>query len=198
MNYYIGDLHLYCKNQLGVSGKKYDGRPFADIEEMHKVMVEKWNARVTEDDTVYILGDVGMKLRKHSLYDVISQMNGHKILIQGNHDDLTDTRYPELFDEIHDYLEIQDVADGKKYELILCHYPILMWNNQHKGSILIYGHTHNTIENDFFKDCIRRMNEDINLRHEKEEAFIAINVGCMFPYMEYEPKCLKELLDVEY
>lgn len=198
MNYYIGDLHLYCKNQLGVSGKKYDGRPFENIEEMHKVMVEKWNARVTEDDTVYILGDVGMKLRKHSLYDVISLMNGHKILIQGNHDDLTDAGYLELFDEIHDYLEIQDVANDRKYALILCHYPILMWNNQHKGSILIYGHTHNTIENEFFKDCIRRMNEDINFRHEKEEAFKAINVGCMFPYMEYEPKSLKELLDLLY
>jgi len=31
MNYYIADLHLFCKNQTK-QGQNYDHRPFADLE----------------------------------------------------------------------------------------------------------------------------------------------------------------------
>lgn len=197
MKYYISDLHLFCKSQLGVSGRNYDGRPFADIEEMHNYIVDKWNAKITDEDTVYILGDVGMKTRKNKIYDVVSMLRGHKILIKGNHDDLSEEHYLALFDEIHDYMEISDTVDDTIHTVVLSHYPILMWNYQHKGAILIYGHTHNTYENTFFQKCISQMNENVLLRHEKDEPFKAFNVGCMFPYMEYEPKSLKELLEIK-
>lgn len=32
-------------------------RPFATVEEMDRTLIENWNARVTDDDQVYILGD---------------------------------------------------------------------------------------------------------------------------------------------
>ena len=32
MNYYIGDLHLFNRNQTD-EGRNYDGRPFATVEE---------------------------------------------------------------------------------------------------------------------------------------------------------------------
>jgi calcineurin-like phosphoesterase family protein len=32
-------------------------RPFASIEEMNEVLVERWNSTVGSDDTVYHLGD---------------------------------------------------------------------------------------------------------------------------------------------
>ena len=34
------------------------------------------------------------------------------------------------------------------------------------------------------------------IRHESEPTFRAINVGCMCSYMDYEPRCLKELLEM--
>ena len=36
---------------------KFDNRPFADLNEMHSVIVDNWNRVVRGDDTVYILGD---------------------------------------------------------------------------------------------------------------------------------------------
>lgn len=35
MNYYIGDLHLFNRNQTD-EGRNYDRRPFATVEEMNQ------------------------------------------------------------------------------------------------------------------------------------------------------------------
>ena len=48
MNFYIGDLHLGCQNS-------FDGRTL----EHDKILKENWNSKVTNADTVYILGDIG-------------------------------------------------------------------------------------------------------------------------------------------
>lgn len=47
MNYYISDLHLFHKN-VTRAGKGFDDRPFDNLEEMHSIIKEKWNAKVTK------------------------------------------------------------------------------------------------------------------------------------------------------
>ena len=37
--------------------------------------------------------------------------------------------------------------------------------------------------------------EEFALRRRGDSYIRAINVGCMHPYMDYEPRSLKELLD---
>ena len=54
MNYFIGDLHLFNRNQTA-EGVNYDRRPFATVDEMHRYILEHWNAKITNGDTVYIL-----------------------------------------------------------------------------------------------------------------------------------------------
>lgn len=58
MNYYISDLHLFHEASIG-----FDGRPFRNLEEMHAEIVRKWNSKVTNGDTVYILGDMSVDYR---------------------------------------------------------------------------------------------------------------------------------------
>lgn len=43
MNYYISDLHLFHRN-VTRAGKNFDNRPFDNLEEMHSIIKEKWNA----------------------------------------------------------------------------------------------------------------------------------------------------------
>ena len=200
MNYYISDLHFFCNSQVdnGV-GENYDGRPFKTLEEMHAYMLKRWNEKVTNGDTVYILGDVALRGRSDALVALVAQLKGKKILIKGNHDDLHDYRYRQLYHEILDHKELSDNFDGQAYKLVLSHYPILMWNGQHKGTILLYGHTHNSVEDVFFQDCIARMNksEELSLRRHGGKEIRAINVGCMHEYMNYEPRTLKEILSAK-
>ena len=194
MNYYISDLHLFHKN-VTRAGKDFDDRPFDNLEEMHSIVKDKWNAKVTNGDTVYILGDLAMRGTQEDLIAFVSTLKGHKVMVKGNHDDIKDLRYKQLFDEICDYKEISDTLDGKNVKLVLCHYPILMWKDQHRGSILLYGHVHNSIEEYYFKKCLREMNnEDFFNRRSGEEVLRAYNVGCMMSYMDYEPKSLTEIV----
>ena len=86
MNYYISDLHLFHKN-VTRAGKGFDDRPFDNLEEMHSIIKEKWNAKVTNGDTVYILGDMAMRGTQEELIALVSTLKGHKIIVRGNHDD---------------------------------------------------------------------------------------------------------------
>lgn len=135
MNYFISDLHfghgatLYCFN-----------RPFLSVEDMDTYLVQQWNKRVTEEDTVYICGDI-------SFYDIIKtktlirRLKGKKVLVFGNHDAelQTDPELPALFTEWGMMLE--RTIDGR--HICLAHYPMLDWPGDREGSWLIYGHIHN-------------------------------------------------------
>src|SRR3990167_7138939 len=61
------------------------GRPFGNVYEMDQAIIANWNAVVGHDDTVYVLGDFAMGEINTTLRYAAS-LNGHKILIAGNHD----------------------------------------------------------------------------------------------------------------
>ena len=195
MNYYISDMHFFHKN-VTKEGNNFDNRPFESLSEMHQYMKEKWNSKITNGDTVYILGDIAMRGTNEELIALVAQLKGKKFLIKGNHDDVSDMRYKNIFQEICDYKEITDYVNNDAYKLVLSHYPILMWNGQHRGTIHLYGHTHNTYEDTFYQECLRTLNLENLQRSERcYDITRAYNVGCMMPYMNYEPRTLKEILD---
>ena len=103
---------------------------------------------------------------------------------------IDDYRYQQLYEEICDYKEIQDGIDGKQYHLVLFHYPIFSWKNMGHGTILLYGHTHDSMEDTYYQECLRKMAEEECSRHIYECRPQAYNV----PWMNYEPRSLKEIL----
>lgn len=78
--FFTSDLHIGHKNCI-----EFDKRPFTDLDHMHRVIINNYNSSVRPQDTCYFLGDVGL-CTGDILKSVISQMNGTKILILGNHD----------------------------------------------------------------------------------------------------------------
>lgn len=100
-----------------------------------------------------------------------------------------------FMEEAFNSKEIRDTLNGENVKLILCHYPILMWKEQHYGSILLYGHVHNSVEEYYFKKYLREMNtEEFFDRRRGDKVLRAYNVGCMLPYMNYEPRTLEEIV----
>ena len=135
MIYVTSDLHFGHKNII-----QYENRPFKDVEEMDTKLIENWNNIVTNEDTVYVLGDFSW-YRGEKTNEILKQLNGMKILIKGNHDKnfLDDKKFDRsLFVEICDYKVIKE--NGVHY--VLFHYPIAEFDGKGKGYIHLYGHIH--------------------------------------------------------
>lgn len=64
---------------------EYGKRPFGNIKEMESELIKRYNEVVSPIDIVYILGDFGFGTLEE-ISRILSQMNGYKILIMGNHD----------------------------------------------------------------------------------------------------------------
>jgi len=135
MIYYISDLHFGHANVI-----EFDKRPFANVEEMDRVMIERWNERVRDVDDVYIIGDFCFRA-PHPAEWYLEQLKGRKHLIVGNHDWplLQEQRAAEMFISIDLMLEIDD--GGRR--IVLCHYPMAEWRNSRRTAWHIYGHIHN-------------------------------------------------------
>ena len=83
---------------------------------------------------------------------------------------------------------------AKSYNISVILWVIIIYCSNCRGVILLYGHTHIIAEDDYFQKCLKEMNENPDFKREGDKDIIAINVGCMQPYMNYEPRSLKELL----
>jgi len=59
-------------------------RPFKNVEEMNKAIVDNWNKTVSKEDTVWHLGDFS---KDKEGYSFVSKLNGKINLILGNYDE---------------------------------------------------------------------------------------------------------------
>lgn len=75
---YISDLHLFDASSLG-------WRPlFSDVYSYADFIIDNWNRFTNPDEIVFIVGDIGHYCQK--TIEVLQRLNGHKLLILGNHD----------------------------------------------------------------------------------------------------------------
>ena len=126
MIYYIADMHFGHTNVL-----RFDNRPFSDTAQMDDTLIQNWNERVASDDSVYVLGDAFWKNEENSVR-IMEKLNGHKHLIQGNHDRVKG-KLRLYWQSIEPYAEVND----ENRLVILSHYPILFYKNQHYGAVML-------------------------------------------------------------
>lgn len=136
--YFISDTHFGSEKLI-----KIENRPFSSVDEMNYAIINNWNQTVGKDDTVIHLGDVAYEdIDYFKLSHIINQLNGHKILIMGNHDKYTTKKYWEsVFHEVYDYPIIYN------HWYMLSHEPLYM--NAHMPYVNIFGHVHS---NPTYKD----------------------------------------------
>ncbi len=149
-NYYAADFHIGHINSIS-----FNNRPFNDIEEMEESIIKNWNNKVTEEDDIWILGDMAYRY-KGDFSEVLVKLKGKKHLIVGNHDTkiLKNEKVRAMFESIDVYKEIVD--NGRM--VVLFHYPILEWNRFYRDSIHIYGHIHNNTDMDTYQIMKNRKN----------------------------------------
>lgn len=124
------DHHFFHKNVI-----TYEARPFEDVEHMNKKLINNWNKVISKNDKVFHLGDFSFA-NKEKTKEIVSKLNGYKILIMGNHDK---SRKPSF------YLEC-GFNEVYKWPIIYCQWYILshepVYLEKNSPYINIHGHVH--------------------------------------------------------
>lgn len=92
--FFTSDWHVGHENSI-----KFDQRPFRDLNHMHTVLVNNYNACVPKDGICYFLGDIGFS-SSDKTKEVINRLNGTKVVIMGNHDKGLNSLYNMGFDAV--------------------------------------------------------------------------------------------------
>ena len=156
--FFMSDVHLDHPNSL-----IFDNRPFRDTDHMHDVIIKRYNAQVPTNGICFLLGDVGVGSSK-VCEEVISKLNGTKILILGNHDKKMNAMYQCGFDVVLNSASIMIMGQ----RVTMSHCPLkgvyredttgmkgvteyMNWHGEHKqhdftltneGQFHLHGHIH--------------------------------------------------------
>lgn len=155
MRWFTSDLHV---GHLRIN--ELAQRPFSSVDEMDQAIVDRWNSVVSTQDIVYVLGDVALGKIDLSLAR-ISQMNGHKVLVPGNHDRVFSGNksayiqrfwpvYHRVFSQIWPEQSLFMMRSGRVVRL--CHFPLYGDSGVNDRYVdkrppvsrtpLLHGHTH--------------------------------------------------------
>lgn len=192
-NFYISDTHFGHVNAL-----TFDGRPYAAIEQSDAQMTENWNSVVTDEDTVYILGDFAMKkIRQEAYLSYMKALNGKKVLVLGNHDITSFSKEERRKAKLIEVCNYKEVKEDNGCIVICSHYPILFYRGDYKPFMYHFcGHVHTSREDKFLSQWINQL---VLSRETKADSYGNIlNVGCMKDYMNYTPQPfwrLKQIID---
>ena len=102
MVWFTSDPHYYHKNVIRLCK-----RPFENLHLMHEHMIQEWNKRVKPNEKVYVLGDFAFA--NYTMANkILSRLQGHKILVSGNHDYAAHKMLLAGFQEVHEnhYIDI--------------------------------------------------------------------------------------------
>ena len=146
------DLHLSHNN---IWKPDYASRPVSSTEEMNEMLISNWNEVVSQNDTVYVLGDVCMGKIAESL-PLCDLLQGHKVLVFGNHDRMfrpkNDNQFHKWMTEYSQYFESITNEMVWNDRLLFNHFPYtgdhtpevryLEDRPVNQGLWLCHGHTH--------------------------------------------------------
>jgi calcineurin-like phosphoesterase family protein len=167
--WFTSDYHLFHYNII-----KFDNRPFKTLDEMHETILNNHNSVVGPNDLVLNLGDGVNAFREkdEALTDLLNQFNGEIYYLPGNHEDRIDLIHKcwKVIDKQILNIHLHQINQ----KVVLCHFPIRVWDCAHWGSWHLHGHLHGGCKND----------EGALLNHDKKLKIL--DVGIMtnnyYPY----------------
>lgn len=144
MDWFTSDTHLGHWNI-----NKHCNRGFASLEEMDKTLLGNINKLVQPNDRLAIVGDFAWwRCSPKQLEDYRAAINCRNVyLIIGNHDEpvLDDLR--PLFVRTEHLLEIKvQTPENSKQRIIMSHYAMRVWNQSHRRSFHLAGHSHGKLK----------------------------------------------------
>jgi calcineurin-like phosphoesterase family protein len=160
--FFTSDQHLGHDRILELGS----GRPFKSIGEHNTIIRNRWFETVTDEDTVYVMGDIAMGREFEHNLQLFFDLPGYKKFIPGNHDKIFSStnsqqrieRYTPLYEAVgfkilpENTKTFLETSYGIQ-EVLLSHFPYSgdshseldrYAKNRYKneGLPIIHGHTH--------------------------------------------------------
>jgi len=180
--WFTADHHFGHENII-----KYCNRPFASAGEMDTELILRWNDRVKDEDTVYHLGDLTLSETLIARW-YLSRLNGLIFILANpwHHDKRWLPSVGSALSFISGsghQVRIWPPLDVLELHLpiVLCHYPLAVWDRRHYGSWHLHGHSHGRYQgegfcmdvgvdaNDFYPVSLEQVEETMRSKGWHEE-----------------------------
>lgn len=137
--FFTSDPHYGHRNII-----KFCNRPYNNTKEMEQALIKNWNDVVSNNDIVFILGDIVWFEGRNNTKRILDQLKGKEIhIIPGNHDNRDNFEYLSERFIIHDSIVTCYIkSDTKIQEIFLCHFPMATWPHHERSTIHLFGHIH--------------------------------------------------------
>lgn len=126
--FFTSDHHFGHANILEY---EKEARPFSTLDEMHEVLIDRWNSVVGSKDMVYHLGD--FCFGKSNIV-IAERLNGRKKLVMGNHDCYPSADYLRYFEKLHGMIFWENC--------VLSHMPVHPNGLGARWFLNVHGHLH--------------------------------------------------------
>ena len=149
-----------------------DSEIVESVQCMNEGLIANWNSRIMPDDNVYHDGDFMMGSSR-AWESILNRLNGNIHLIKGNHDyKFVKQSYVKVRVEWirEDYLltvKDPEASNGRSQRIILHHFAKHVWEDSHKGTWNLFGHSHGSLDN----WCKDRLSIDIGVDSEHTNYF---------------------------
>ena len=154
--FFSSDTHFFHHNILAYTERD---KLWDSVEDMNEGLINRWNSVVGKGDRVFIIGDValGGKSKAKLLAEILKRLHGTKFLVPGNHDtyilESEECRKQfTLLPPLHE-VKISDPTlpkrrNGKnsRQTIVLCHFPLRVWNRNGVGAWHLFGHSHGSLD----------------------------------------------------
>lgn len=144
--FFTSDTHFFHNNIITKIGLRPQFKNYVD---MNEHLIQCWNDKVHEDDTVYHLGDFSFQAPStDEVINLRKRLNGKIVLITGNHekDAIYANKKTKLFEFVTPYYELRIDPNYGTNLIVLFHYSIREWNKSYHGSWHLYGHSHYSLD----------------------------------------------------
>lgn len=178
--FFTADQHFGHRNIIRMAN-----RPFSTVEEMHRTIIDNWNKTVSSEDTIFVLGDfIGKEhMDEKDSIAIGEALNGHKILIKGNHD----RNYPmkTIFDKVYEAKHIHEL----QYEGVTFRLNHFLNNMTIEGDlpsvIYLHAHKHNHIGYNVINSYYRRPLYDVGVDANR---FTPVPLNKIIEFFENPPQ----------
>ena len=136
------DWHLNHNNILKFTDSEENlirGNKFSSVKEMNEYILEQHNSCVKPTDHYYNLGDVFFSKDYDYLDKLLSNFNGKKRLVLGNHDDVKNSLLTKHFEKIMIWRVI------KEFDVTLSHFPLHDTTLGEHSKLNLHGHIHQNL-----------------------------------------------------